>query len=47
MKEYFEDDRAHWRDTCKGMTRDEIKREIKKLEKEVAKEKTKIEQRER
>lgn len=42
MKEYFEDDRPHWRETCKGMTLDEIEREIERLEKEEAKKKDKI-----
>ncbi len=42
MKEYFEDDRPHWRDACKGMTIDEIEREIERIEKEEAEKKAKF-----
>lgn len=42
MEKYAADDRSKWRDTCNGMTREQIQEEIKRLEAEAAKEKERI-----
>lgn len=36
MEKYAADDRSKWRDTCKGMTPEQIQEEIKRLEAEAA-----------
>lgn len=37
MEKYAADDRSKWRDTCKGMTPEQIQEEIKRLESETVK----------